>query len=202
VALGPRQGEDAPGTRARSASTSSTPEHPITKGISNFDWKDEVYNAPRTCRTDVHVLAHELRGRCSTSSWPAALDLRADVGRRHRPVPRLREPPPPRVRPRSNSPHLPRAPMLRGIAWAGASARIADEFRNARGTRLARPIPPADPIARERGGLSTLQPPSRVQRHRSPADEQGGREDHVARLGSAGPPLRWSTTPESPAAST
>ena len=33
------------------------PDHPITRGVSNFDWKDEIYNQ-LDMSADVTVLAH------------------------------------------------------------------------------------------------------------------------------------------------
>ena len=100
-------------------------EHPITKGISNFDWKDEVYNH-LDMSTNVHVLAtsfvdvfniwpqiwtYEQTWEGGTTPYRAFVSL---PGHEYASF---------------QTPHY-RAILLRGIAWAGKREN-ADEFCNA-----------------------------------------------------------------------
>lgn len=98
------------------------PEDPITKGISNFDWKDEVYNQ-LDMSPDVKVLATSFVDVFNIwpqiwtyeKTWPGGtVPYRAFVSI------------PGHEYDVFNTPHY-RAILLRGLAWAGRRANV-DEF--------------------------------------------------------------------------
>ncbi len=99
-------------------------EHPITRGISNFDWKDEVYNQ-MDMSPDVHVLAQSFVDVFNI--WPQlwTYERTWDGGTApYRAFVSL----PGHEYASFQTPHY-RAILLRGIAWAGKRPS-ADEFCN------------------------------------------------------------------------
>ncbi len=131
------------------------PEHPISRGISNFDWKDEVYYdldlAPdigvlATSFHNVHVIApqiwtYEKTWSGGTAPYRAFVSIPGhefDV---------------------FNTPHY-RAVLLRGIAWAGKQSDV-DAF--CRPEELASLRYPDGRTAACRGRTQNFRSPSRVQ---------------------------------------
>ncbi len=100
-------------------------EHPVTKGISNFDWKDEVYNQLEMA-PDAHVLAMSFIDvfNIHPQLWTYEKTL-AGGTKPYRAFVSI----PGHDYEVFDTPHY-RAILLRGIAWAGKRAN-ADEFCNA-----------------------------------------------------------------------
>ena len=100
-------------------------EHPITRGVSNFDWKDEVYNQLEMA-PDAHVLAMSFIDVFNVHPQLWTYEKTLDGGSKpYRAFVSL----PGHDYDVFNTPHY-RAILLRGIAWAGQRAN-ADEFCNA-----------------------------------------------------------------------
>ena len=97
-------------------------EHPITKGISNFDWKDEVYNQLEMS-PDVHVLAQSFIDVFNI--WPQLWTYERTMAGGAAPY-RAFVSIPGHEYDVFQTPHY-RALLLRGIAWAGKRPN-ADEF--------------------------------------------------------------------------
>jgi putative membrane-bound dehydrogenase-like protein len=97
-------------------------EHPITKGVSNFDWKDEVYNQ-MDMSPDVHVLATSFVDVFSI--WPQLWTYEKTWDGGTAPY-RAFVSSPGHEFDVFNSPTY-RAILMRGIAWAGKRANT-DEF--------------------------------------------------------------------------
>lgn len=97
-------------------------EHPITRGVSNFDWKDEVYNQLEML-PDVHVLAHSFIDVFNI--WPQLWTYERTLQDGTAPY-RAFVSIPGHEYDVFKTPHY-RALLLRGIAWAGKRAN-ADEF--------------------------------------------------------------------------
>ena len=97
-------------------------EHPITKGISNFDWKDEVYNQLEMS-PDVHVLAQSYIDVFNI--WPQLWTYERTMNGGNAPY-RAFVSIPGHEYDVFQTPHY-RALLLRGIAWAGKRANT-DEF--------------------------------------------------------------------------
>ena len=98
------------------------PEHPIVKGVSNFDWKDEVYNRLDMAE-DVNVLAQSFVDVFNI--WPQLWTYEKTLPEAKSPY-RAFVSIPGHEYDSFNTPHY-RAILLRGIAWAGKRAN-ADEF--------------------------------------------------------------------------
>lgn len=98
------------------------PEDPITRGISNFDWKDEVYNQ-MDMSPDVDVLAVSFVDVFNI--WPQVWTYQKTWDGGTTPY-RAFVSLPGHEYDVFNTPHY-RALLLRGIAWAGKQANV-DEF--------------------------------------------------------------------------
>ncbi len=100
-------------------------EHPITRGVSNFDWKDEVYNV-LDMAPDAHVLAMSFVDVFNIHPQLWTYEKTLEGGSKpYRAFVSI----PGHEYDTFNTPHY-RAILLRGIAWAGKRAN-ADEFCNA-----------------------------------------------------------------------
>ena len=97
-------------------------EHPITRGVSNFDWKDEVYNV-MDMADDARVLATSFTDVFNI--WPQLWTYEKTLGGGSAPY-RAFVSLPGHEYDVFNTPHY-RAILLRGIAWAGKRAN-PDEF--------------------------------------------------------------------------
>jgi uncharacterized protein len=97
-------------------------DHPITKGVSNFDWKDEVYDV-MDMSADVHVLASSFIE--VHNIWPQIWTYEKTLPGGTQPY-RAFVSIPGHEYDVFNTPHY-RAILLRGIAWAGKRANV-DEF--------------------------------------------------------------------------
>ena len=100
------------------------PEHPITRGASNFDWKDEVYNQ-MDMSPDVHVLAQSFVDVFNI--WPQLWTYEKTWEGGSAPY-RAFVSIPGHEYDSFQAPQY-RALLLRGIAWAGKRANV-DEFCN------------------------------------------------------------------------
>lgn len=97
-------------------------EHPITRGVSNFDWKDEVYNR-MDMADDVQVLAQSFVDVFNI--WPQLWTYEKTLAGGSSPY-RVFVSLPGHEFDVFNTPHY-RALLLRGLAWAGKRPN-ADEF--------------------------------------------------------------------------
>ncbi|MBI4659971.1 MAG: ThuA domain-containing protein [Verrucomicrobia bacterium] len=96
--------------------------HPITRGVSNFDWKDEIY-FDLDMAPDVHVLASSFQNVFVIAPQLWTYEKTWESGRRpYRAFVSL----PGHEYASFETPHY-RSILLRGIAWAGNRANV-DEF--------------------------------------------------------------------------
>ncbi|MFM8358763.1 MAG: ThuA domain-containing protein, partial [Verrucomicrobiota bacterium] len=95
------------------------PEHPITRGLSNFDWKDEVYNQMEFA-DGVRVLAQSFVDVFNI--WPQLWTYERTLEGGSRPY-RAFVSLPGHEYDVFNTPHY-RAVLLRGLAWAGGRADV------------------------------------------------------------------------------